>query len=534
MSNELIGVDVVIAGAGFAGLYALYSARRLGLRAVAVEAGSGVGGVWYWNRYPGARCDVESADYSYSFDADLQRDWVWSERYATQPEILAYANHVADRFHLRRDIRFNERITTARFEENSAEWWVVTDQGTEIRARWFISAVGSLSAPLKPAIPGIDRYQGQTVFTATWPEGGVDVAGKRVAVIGTGSSGVQSIPILAREAAELVVYQRSANYSVPVLNRDLSDADRKAIQADYPDRRRKSFASGGGSAHQAHPVPFHDVPVAEREEIFARAWGQGGVLFGKVFERQTVDDGINAAARAFAEARIREIVKDPALADDLIPTDHPIGTKRICTDDGYYDTFNRANVTLVNLRRDPIAEITETGIRTQTGLREFDLIIFATGFDAITGTVLKMEITGPDGRSLQEAWADGPVTLLGVQVPGLPNFFNINGPGCPGVLANMILGAEHQLNWVFELIRDVSARGFTMVGPRPDAAADWTAHVLEMAERTLFTRGNTWYLGANIPGKKRVFMPYIGGFGTYVSYCDRVRGEGYKGFVFSA
>ncbi|MGN7868946.1 flavin-containing monooxygenase [Paracoccus sp. 22332] len=526
--------DVVIAGAGFAGLYAIYTARRLGLDPVCIEAGADVGGVWYWNRYPGARCDVESADYSYSFDADLQRDWRWSERYATQPEILAYARHVADRFHLRRHIRFSERVTSAAFDEDAALWTITTDKGAVLTARWFISAVGSLSAPVRPDIPGIDRFRGTTAFTATWPEDGVDYEGKRVAVIGTGSSGVQSIPIIARSAAQLTVYQRSANYSVPVLNRELSDEDWAAIQENYPERRRKSFRSGGGSPHEAHPVPFHDVPEAEREAIFERAWGEGGVLFGKVFNSQTADETINAAARDFAERKIRSIVRDPQRARDLTPDDHPIGTKRICTDSGYYDTFNRPNVDLVNLRRTPFEEITETGIRTTDGHREFDIIIFATGFDALTGTVLRIDIRGPRGDRLQDAWVDGPVTLLGMQVPGFPNFFNINGPGCPGVLTNMILGAEHQVNWVFELIRDAQARGYTMIEARPDAATDWTDHVLAVADRTLFTRGNTWYLGANIPGKKRVFMPYLGGFGAYVGYCDTVRRDGYKGFVLSS
>ncbi|TYB83208.1 flavin-containing monooxygenase [Maritimibacter fusiformis] len=530
-SHETTGCDVAIIGAGFAGLYAIYKARSLGLDPVCIEAAPDVGGVWYWNRYPGARCDVESIDYSYSFDPELQRDWRWSERYATQPEILDYARHVADRYRLRRHIHFGERVLSARFDEDAARWTVTTDAGRTISARWLISAVGSLSAPVRPDIPGIDSFAGEVAFTATWPEQGVDYAGKRVAVIGTGSSGVQSIPIIAREAAHVTVFQRSANYSVPALNRPIPDDEWQELVENYPARRAKSLMSGGGSPHEAHPVPFAEVPEDERQRLFEDGWQKGGVLFAKVFQNQTADPEINDAARVFAEDKIRAIVKDPEVARDLMPEDTPIGTKRICTDSGYFQTFNRDNVTLVNLRRDPITEIVPGGIVTEAGLHEADILILATGFDAITGAVVRIDFEGPHGNRLAEDWADGPETYLGLAVPGFPNLFNISGPGCPGVLANMVLGGEHQVGWVFEMIRAAEARGHRLIEARASAARAWTDHVAELADRTLFTKGNSWYLGANIEGKKRVFMPYIGGLGNYVTYCDQVRAAGYKGFV---
>jgi cation diffusion facilitator CzcD-associated flavoprotein CzcO len=526
--------DVLVVGAGFAGLYAVYAARRLGYSVTGIEAGADVGGTWYWNRYPGARCDVESIDYSFSFDRDLQRDWRWSERYATQPEILAYANHVADRFRLRQHYRFNERVAAAAFDEGAAAWTVTLAGGGRLRARWVIFAAGSLSTPIRPDIPGIDDFAGETLFTARWPEEPVSFEGKRVGVIGTGASGIQSIPIIARSARRLTVFQRSPNYSVPAFNREIPDDEWRRIQAGYPERRRKSMQSGGGSPHEMHPAEIWDVPEEQREALFEEGWKKGGVLFAKIFPNQTADDRVNALARAFAEKKIRSILRDPALADELIPTDHPIGTKRICTDSGYFETFNRDNVDLVNLRREPIEAITPSGVRTRARTVDLDMLIFATGFDAMTGTITRVDITGPRGDRISEAWASGPLTLLGVMIPGFPNLFNITGPGSPSVLSNMILGAEQHVDWAFELIRSAGAGGHSIVEARRDAAEAWTAHVAEIADRTLFTRASSWYMGANVEGKKRGFMPYIGGFAGYIRHCESVREAGYKGFVFGS
>lgn len=526
--------DVLVVGAGFAGLYAVYAARRLGFSVTCIEAGGDVGGTWYWNRYPGARCDVESIDYSYSFDADLQRDWRWSERYATQPEILAYANHVADRFRLRPHIRFNQRVTAASFDEASAAWTATLAGGELLRARWIIFAAGSLSTPIRPDIPGVDEFAGEMLFTARWPGEPVSFEDKRVGVIGTGASAMQSVPIIAASAAKLTVFQRSPNYSVPAFNREIPDEEWREAVRTYPERRRMAFASGGGSPHEMYPKEIWDVPEPEREALFEEGWKKGGVLFAKIFPNQTSDDRVNALARDFAERKIRAIVQDPLVADDLVPTDHPIGTKRICTDSGYFETFNRDNVELVNLRRDPIQEITASGIRTREATHYLDMLIFATGFDAMTGTIARVDIRGPGGESVAEAWADGPITMLGLMIPGFPNLFNITGPGSPSVLANMILGAEQHVNWAMELVRQASADGHTMVEARRDAAEAWTTHVNEVAAGTLFTQAKSWYMGANVEGKTRTFMPYIGGFAGYIGHCEQVREEGYPGFVFGS
>ncbi|WP_067168733.1 flavin-containing monooxygenase [Microtetraspora niveoalba] len=526
--------DVLVVGAGFAGLYAVHRALGAGFRAIGVEAAPGVGGTWYWNRYPGARCDVESIDYSYSFDEELQDSWVWSERYATQPEILAYLEHVADRFGLRPHFRFDRRVESARFDEGDATWTVTTDAGEAYRARFVVLATGSLSAPNKPPIPGADRFAGEVLFTAQWPREKVSFAGKRVGIIGTGSSGIQSIPIIAEEAASLTVFQRSPNYSVPAFNRPLTEDEQVRVRAEYPERRRRSAYSGAGTPHETYPKTVFEIDEAERLAAFEARWKEGGVLFGKTFPDQTVDEAVNKMARDFAEAKIRAIVADQRTADDLIPVDHPIGTKRICTDSGYYATFNRENVTLVNLRREPIVSITERGIETGGSSYELDTLIYATGFDAMTGAVTRIDIRGARGARIGDAWGEGPVTYLGMAIPGFPNLFTVNGPGSPSVLANMVLTAEQQVDWVVDLLADCRSRGVTEVEARADSAAKWTGHVDEVAHRTLFPKADSWYVGANIEGKRRVFMPYIGGFGAYRRTCEQVRAGGYEGFVLTA
>jgi cation diffusion facilitator CzcD-associated flavoprotein CzcO len=523
-------VDVVVVGAGFAGLYALHRLRGDGLTVRVIEAADGVGGVWYWNRYPGARCDVESVDYSYSFDERLQQEWDWSEKYATQPEILAYLNHVADRFKLRPDITFGTRVTDAVLDEKTLRWEIRTDTGDVVSARFLVLAVGPLSNVNIPAIDGLESFGGTVYHTANWPPGGVEFSGQRVGVIGTGSSGIQAIPCIAEQAHQLYVFQRSANYSIPAGNAPLDDDTRRAQKAGYTERRRLSMASGGGSPHQPHPLPALEVSEQERRAAYEKRWQLGGVLFSKTFSDQMLDMAANDTARIFWEEKIRAVVDDPQVAEWLIPYDHPIGTKRICTDDNYFQTFNRDNVTLVNLRVTPILRMDAAGIVTSIAHYDLDTLVLATGFDAMTGSVDKLNIVGRGGESLNRAWASGPVTYLGLGIPGFPNLFNISGPGSPSVLANMALHSELHVDWIANAIGYLDAHGASAMEACQAAAADWTDECTRRAAESLMPRANSWYLGANVPGKPRVFMPFVGGFGTYGQIISDVAAAGYKGF----
>jgi cation diffusion facilitator CzcD-associated flavoprotein CzcO len=522
--------DVIVIGAGFAGLYAVHRAASSSLSVIAIEAAPDVGGTWYWNRYPGARCDVESVDYSYSFDDELQQSWRWSERFAAQPEILAYLRHVADRFDLRRHYRFGIDVVGATFDEG--RWHVDTATGQSYAAQFLVCATGCLSAVNRPNIPGAESFSGEVYFTAAWPRADPELRGKRVGLIGTGSSGIQVAPIIAAEAEKLVVFQRSANYTIPMPNRPWTAEEQRQIREQYPERRRVSAYAAAGTPHGTYHKNAIDTEPSEQVEALWKRWREGGVLYAKTFPDQTSDLTANDVARKFAEERIREIVRDPVVASDLIPVDHPIGTKRICTDDGYYATFNRDNVRLVNLRREPIDEITADGVRTAATTYPCDVLIFATGFDAMTGALTRINPRGPAGERLRDLWADGPVTFLGLMVPDLPNLFTISGPGSPSVLANMVLHAEVQVDWAMDLVRAARRLGVSEVEPRRDAAASWTEQVALAAERTLFPKAaSSWYLGANIEGKKRTFMPYIGGFGTYRRHCDDVAQHDYAGLV---
>ncbi|GBG38778.1 flavin-containing monooxygenase [Mycobacterium montefiorense] len=524
--------DVIVIGAGFGGLYAVHRVASSGLSVTAVEAAPDVGGTWYWNRYPGARCDVESVDYSYSFDETLQQSWQWSERFAAQPEILAYLRHVADRFDLRRHYRFGVDVVGATFDQGDGRWQVDTATGDRYSAQFLLCATGCLSALNRPNIPGVEDFSGEVYFTAAWPREDPDLRGKRVGLIGTGSSGIQVAPIVAAQAEKLVVFQRSANYTIPMPNRPWSTDEQQQIQQQYPERRRVSAYAQAGTPHGTYHKKALDAEPRERVDALWKTWREGGVLFAKTFPDQTSDLSANDVARQFAEERIREIVTDPVVATDLIPVDHPIGTKRICTDNGYYATFNRDNVRLVNLRRERIDVITADAVRTRETEYPCDVLTFATGFDAMTGALTRINPSGPGAQRLRDIWADGPLTFLGLMVPGLPNLFTISGPGSPSVLANMVLHAEVQVDWVIDLIRAARQLGVHEVEPRRDAAVAWTHHVAQAAERTLFPKAaSSWYLGANIEGKKRTFMPYIGGFGTYRRHCDDVAAHEYAGLV---
>lgn len=527
--------DVIVVGAGFAGLYAVHCLARTGLSVLGIEAADGVGGTWFWNRYPGARCDVESVDYSYSFDDELQQTWTWSERYAAQPEILSYLEHVADRFDLRRHYLFGTTVTGAAFDRRAGTWEVQASNGDHHSADFLLCATGCLSEVNKPDLPGIADFTGEVYYTAAWPRHEPDFHGKRVGLVGTGSSGIQAVPVLANSAASLTVFQRSPNYSVPMPNRPWTDDDTRRIKAEYPQRRTRSAYAPAGTPHTSPARPAADTSPEEREAALRQRWAEGGVLFSKTFPDQLTDLAANDIARQFAEARIRELVADPAVAEDLIPVDHPIGTKRICTDMGYYQSFNRDHVTLVNLRREPITSVTANAVHTSAATYPCDALVFATGFDAMTGALTRIDPVGPTGERLSELWRDGPVTFLGLMVPGLPNLFTFSGPGSPSVLANMVLHAEVQVDWVVALITAARAQGVTQIDVRADAAAAWTRHVAEVAEGTLFVHAtSSWYLGANITGKKRVFMPYVGGFGVYRTQCDQVADNDYAGMVFTS
>ena len=528
-------LDVAIVGAGFAGLYMLHRLRRLGFTARVYEAADDVGGVWYWNRYPGARCDVESLQYSYSFSDDLQQDWKWSERYAGQPEILRYISHVADRFDLRRDVRFSTPIEAAVFDEASDRWTLRTGQGERVSARFCVMATGALSAARVPEFEGMAEFEGETYHTAAWPHEGVDLAGKRVAVIGTGSSGIQTITAIAPIVAELTVFQRTPQFSIPAQNRPLDDAVQQAFKAEYDEHRRR--AREVGTLYEFSDRGAMQASEDERLAEYERRWNKGGVNFVHSFNNLMIDKASNDTVSDFVRSKIRSIVKDPATAESLLPTNHPLGTKRICVDTGYYETYNRDNVRLVDLRRTPLERITARGIRTGgDGGREYevDAIVYATGFDAMTGALGRIDIRGRDGRSLKEKWAGGPRTCLGLMSAGFPNLFIVTGPGSPSVLVNMLVGIEQHVEWISHCLVHLREHGHSRIDATVEAEDRWVAHVNAAADRTLFPLADSWYVGANIPGKARVFMPYVAKIGAYRAECDEVAEKGYEGFELSS
>ena len=524
--------DAVVVGAGFAGMYMLHRLRELGLKVRVFEAGSDVGGTWYWNRYPGARCDVASINYSYSFSKELEQEWNWSERYSPQPEILEYAGHVADRFDLRRDMQFDTRVTSAVYDERERRWTVETDRGDKVSAQHVIMAVGCLSASKLPEIPGIDVFQGETYHTGHWPQEGVDLSGKRVAVIGTGSSAIQSIPIIAQQAGHLTVFQRTPNFSFPAHNAPLTKEDLDAVKAIYPAHREAARTSGFGVPVDEPQHSALEVSDDERRARYEQAWQQGELVAMLVAYNDliTVKEANDTAAE-FVREKVRSIVKDPAVAEILAPKDHPVGTKRPCLDTGYFETFNRDNVALVDLRRTPLQEITAAGIRTSEQDYEFDVIVFATGFDAMTGSLLAVDIRGRDGRSLRDKWAAGPRTYLGLASEGFPNLFMITGPGSPSVLSNMMVSIEQHVDWITDCIDHLRQQDLQTIEPTLEAEDAWVEHVNEAGNMTLYPQANSWYMGANVPGKPRVFMPYIGGVGVYREKCDQIAADGYEGFV---
>ena len=530
--KDLETYDVVVVGAGFAGMYMLHRLRGQGLTVRVYEQGGDVGGTWYWNRYPGARCDVESMQYSYSFSDELQQEWNWSERYAPQPEILRYANHVADRFGLRPDIALNTRVDGVVFDENTNTWSVTTSDGRIATAKFVVLATGCLSNARLPDIKGLSDFKGKVYHTGHWPHEPVDFTGLRVGVIGTGSSAIQSVPVIAEQAHHLTVFQRTANFSIPAHNAELTVEERDAFRKNYPEIRRfaREEARNGIYADLPDRGALDDGDNARRAR-FEQRWANGGLTFMLAYNNLILDKAANDTAAGFVREKIAEIVQDPETAKRLQPDDHPIGSKRICVDTDYYATFNRSNVTLVDIKSDPIEEILSNAVRTRARNHEIDALVLATGFDAMTGSVARIDIRGRRSQTLTQKWAEGPRTYLGLMSEGFPNLFIITGPGSPSVLSNMIVSIEQHVDWITDAIAWMGDRGLEAMEAGREAEDQWVAHVNEVAHATLYPQANSWYMGANIPGKPRIFMPYIGGVGVYRRICNEIAAKEYEGFV---
>ncbi|MGM7666569.1 flavin-containing monooxygenase [Microbacterium sp. A93] len=526
-------VDAVIIGAGFSGLYMLKRLRDQGLSAVVLERGDGVGGTWYWNRYPGAKCDVESPYYSFSFDPELDQEWEWTERYPAQHELMAYMNHVTDRYDLRKDIRFETTVASAVYDE-SDNLWQITSVGPEggqlTKARYCIMATGCLSVPNVPDLEGLDDFNGAVYHTGNWPHEGVDFTGMRVGVIGTGSSGVQAIPEIAKQAKDLKVFQRSPNFCVPAKNGPLDAQFVAEVKANYPEIRETARLTPTGLPFFPSSESGAEADEARAKEVFDEHWTLGSFRIGQSFSDIGVSQEANDKLSGYVHDKIDEIVTDQEVAEKLKPRDHPITTKRICVDTDYYETFNRPHVELVDVRTSPITRITESGVKTQVADYELDALVLATGYDAMTGAIMKIDIRGRDGAELREHWNAGPRTYLGLSVAGFPNLFSLAGPGSPSVLTNMVSAIEQHVEWVDDHIAYLQRNGLQTSEALPDAEEDWIKHVNEVADMTLFKKANSWYLGANIPGKPRVFMAYAGGLGAYRQQCDTVAAGDYEGF----
>ena len=534
--------DVVIVGAGFAGMYMLHRLRQLGMTAVVFESGHDVGGTWYWNRYPGARCDAESLAYSFSFSPELEQHWRWSERYAPQPEILDYARHVSQRFDLRKDIRFKTSVISAAYQDATDCWLIHSDQGDEIEAQYCIMATGCLSVPQRPDIPGLDEFKGNFYQASKWPHEPVSFKDQRVGIIGTGSSGIQAIPVIAREADHLTIFQRTPNFSVPAKNGPLDDAWVDSFKVNYRDHReshKHGLSSGFGDLEiEANleprlPVMFGELTEQEALEILQFYWDRGGAVFMTAIGDLMLDETANAFARKFVHNKIHEIVEDPETADLLCPTNHPIGTRRICVDIDYYETYNRDNVTLKSVAEVGIDRITSEGVQVNGEITHLDTLVIATGFDAMTGALFNIDIQGKNGEKLKNKWHAGPRSYLGLAVSSFPNLFTITGPGSPSVLSNMLVSIEQHVDWISDCLTHMKDKDYQRCEADQAAEDGWVEHVNEVANATLYPRGGSWYLGANVKDKPRIFMPYAGGVGAYREVCDKVAADNYRGFIFS-
>ncbi|HEY7105418.1 MAG TPA: NAD(P)/FAD-dependent oxidoreductase [Acidimicrobiia bacterium] len=534
----MVDFDVVVIGAGFAGLYTLHTLRQRGFSARAFETGDGVGGTWYWNRYPGARCDVESIEYSFSFSDDIQQEWVWTELLPSQEEVERYLNWVADRLDLRRDIQLSTRVTAATYDDESATWTVETEHGERVRSRFVVAATGCLSAPIEPDIAGLHSFGGTLLYTNQFPKGGFDFRGARVAVIGTGSSGVQSIPVIAAQAEHLHVFQRSAAYTLPSTTRPLEPGELDALKAEYPEIRRRQKESLAGTVRFGAFSAFNQMPTKGVLEATdgerMRALEERGWLGPFGWTDVMLDIDANRVATELYAEMIRRTVRDPETAASLVPQ-YPFGCKRPIIDVGYFETFNRDNVTLVDLKKDPIVAITPTGISTQQRELPFDVIVLATGFDAMTGALTRIDIHGRHGRSLREEWADGPRSYLGLQVAGFPNLFTVTGPGSPSVLTNMVTSIELHVDWIADCLVHLRERGRDVIEATAEAQDEWVEHNASLVAGSIRVHPScsSWYLGANVPGKTRVYMPYGGGHPAYRDRTEQVVAAGYEGFRLS-
>ena len=534
--TEAATYDAIVIGAGIAGMYQLHRLRGLGLRVRVLEAGDGVGGTWYWNRYPGARFDSESWTYGYSFSEEILREWEWSEHFAPQPETLRYCNFVADKLDLRRDIELGCRVAAAVYDEAADEWAVESTDGRRMRARLLITAIGPLSAPTMPTIPGVESFRGEAHHTGRWPHEPVSFASKRVAVIGTGATAVQAITEIAKTVGHLTVFQRTPNWCAPLHNRPIDASTQARIKATYPETFAICRESFGCFIHQADPRNALEVSPEEREAFYEKLYREPGfgIWMGN-FRDILIDRDANATITEFMRGKIRARVKDPAVAEKLIPTNHGFGTRRVPLESGYYEVYNQPNVRLVDIRETPIERITPAGIRTTAEEHAVDMIIYATGFDAITGAFDRIDIRGRGGRRLKEKWADGPRTFLGLQVEGFPNLFTLVGPHNAATFCNIPRCIEQNVEWVTALIAHMRARGHVRVEPTADAEREWTQHVLDTGRRMLFTQVDSWMTGinSNVAGKdKRTFIVYAGGAPKYRERCDDVAARGYAGFVF--
>lgn len=531
MDPETPTLDAVVVGAGFGGLYAIKCLRDAGFTIQAFESGDGVGGTWYWNRYPGARVDLECWDYSYSFSPELQDEWDWPERYPSASELMKYLNHVAERFQLRQHIRFNTKVVSAVFDEHENLWRVTTSDGSVTKARFFVPATGVLSVPKPPEIPGLDSFRGEHYHTGRWPHHEVDFTGKRVGVIGTGSSGVQVIQALAGKVKHLTVFQRTAVFVVPAKNHPLTPQMRARVRATYAERRALSRLTRFGIAVPMPCASALDATPEERRKNYENAWENSQLLgFRMCYGDILSDEAANETVAEFIRGKIRETVKNPEVADKLMPRSFPFGTKRPCLGDTYYSVFNRDDVTLVDLRSTPIRRIVPEGVETTQQLHELDCLIYATGYDALTGALTHIDVRGLGGRKLTDKWSEGAKTYLGLVTNGFPNMFTVTGPGSPGPLANMSMSIEQHVDWITACMRYMREHGMTRIDADPQAEENWMRHVQEVVGRTLYMKANSWYLGANVPGKPQVFLPYLGGHGNYRKKCDDVAAAGYQGF----
>lgn len=529
--QPMTSVDAIIVGAGFGGMYMLHSLNKLGFKAIILEEANGVGGTWYWNRYPGARCDIPSIEYSYSFSDELQQEWEWSQKYSTQPEILEYANHVADRFELKEHIRFNECVVSAQYMENSKKWKLRTSSGNTYESKYCVMATGSLSSINKPKFEGIDSYKGDWYITGKWPNKKIDLTGKSVGIIGTGSSAVQAIPILAENSKSLTVFQRTANYSIPANNRPLDSEEVKHVKDNYSSIREKQRKGKGGVAFTNLGLKSAlEVSEEERLKEYQERWDKGYVGFISAYTDIGTNEEANETAAEFVRSKIREIVKNPNTAELLSPK-NAIGCKRLCADTNYFETYNRDNVSLIDVNDTPIESLVAEGVKTTEKIFDLDVVVFAIGFDAMTGALLGIDIKGKNGIELKDKWSDGPRSYLGLTVEGFPNMFTITGPGSPSVLGNMMVAIEQHVEWITQCIQDMEADGKSEIEPDYAAENKWMDHIEEVANQTLRYSCNSWYVGANVPGKKRVFMPYVGGYDVYREKCNEISTNGYEGFL---